>query len=80
VTTHHRASRVLVKARAVCTGSADVRVAVDGHTVMNKRVRGARNYGARLSVAPGTHKVSLTTSRATGGCGQALTADRVSLV
>jgi len=80
VRTHHFASRVVVKARAACSGSADVRVDVDGHTVMKKRVHGARNYGARLALNPGTHKVTLTTSRSTGGCGKALTAARVSLV
>ena len=47
---------------------------------MKKRVHGARNYGARLALNPGTHKVTLTTSRSTGGCGKALTAARVSLV
>jgi hypothetical protein len=72
VRTHHRASRVVVKARTACSGSAYVRLQVDGRTVMRRRGAG-RSYRARVSLAPGTHRVTLTTR----GCGNALSARHV---
>jgi hypothetical protein len=76
VRTHRVKRRVVVK--ATCTGGANVRLDVDGRTVLRRRVHGgAHSYAARLLLRPGTHRVTLTATRATGGCAQALTARRV---
>ena len=82
VRTRSKVTRVVVRAKAArCAAKTRLRVKVDGHTVLRRRVRGGyHNYRAKVRIRRGLHRVRISVSGSPRGCGTALTVDKITFV
>jgi hypothetical protein len=82
VRTRHVSSIVVRAKGSPCARRALMRVKVGGRSVLFRRILSDayRNYAVRVSLRSGLHRVRLSASGAKGGCGAAVTVDKITFV